>query len=114
MLQRLCRLAIGAALIAAGMLSWSGSVPEARAQHPVQQPVVDKFVFDDTVQPVSAGELKRAIDQAGKDGARALLVEMDTPGGLVDSMREMVQAILASKAPVIVFVAPSGARAAGG
>ena len=76
-----------------------------------QQPVVDKLVLDDTIQPVSADELARAIKGAGTDGASALLIQMDTPGGLVDSMRAMVAAILASHVPVIVYVSPSGARA---
>jgi membrane-bound serine protease (ClpP class) len=76
-----------------------------------QSPVVDKLVLDDTIQPVSADELSRAIARANADGARALLVQMDTPGGLVDSMRAMVAAILASRVPVIVYVSPSGARA---
>jgi membrane-bound serine protease (ClpP class) len=76
-----------------------------------QQPVVDKLVLDDTIQPVSADELTRAIARAGADGASALLIQMDTPGGLVDSMRAMVAAILASHVPVIVYVSPSGARA---
>lgn len=107
MLQRLCRLAVAAALVAAVALDWGGMAKHAQAQ----QPVVDKFVFDKTVQPVSAGEMERAIDRAGNDGARVLLVQMDTPGGLVDSMREIVQAILGSKVPVIVYVSPSGARA---
>lgn len=75
------------------------------------QPVVDKFVLDDTIQPVSEDELTRAINRAGSDGASALLVQLDTPGGLVDSMRSIVGAILASHVPVIVYVSPSGARA---
>jgi membrane-bound serine protease (ClpP class) len=76
-----------------------------------QQPVVDKLVLDDTIQPVSADVLSRAIKGAESDGAGALLIQMDTPGGLVDSMRAMVAAILASHVPVIVYVSPSGARA---
>ncbi|MGH9590153.1 MAG: hypothetical protein ACRD25_07140, partial [Terracidiphilus sp.] len=112
MLQRLCRPAIGAALVATLVSAWFGAATRAAARQPVtQQPVVDKFIFDKTVQPVSAGEMKRAIGRAESDGARALLVQMDTPGGLVDSMREIVQAILASRVPVIVYVSPSGARA---
>jgi membrane-bound serine protease (ClpP class) len=75
------------------------------------QPLVEKFVLDDTVQPVSADELSRAIGRANADGAQAVLIEMDTPGGLVDSMRSMAGAILGSRVPVIVYVAPSGARA---
>jgi len=76
-----------------------------------QQPLVDKFVLDDTIQPVTAGELDRAIAHANSDGASALLIELNTPGGLLDSTRLMAGAILSSKVPVIVYVAPAGARA---
>src|SRR4051794_38905787 len=67
-----------------------------------QQPVVDKLVLDQTIQPVSAGMLDRAIAQANTDGASALLIEMNTPGGLVTSMRTMAGTILSSRVPVIV------------
>ncbi|HWA95812.1 MAG TPA: nodulation protein NfeD [Terracidiphilus sp.] len=76
-----------------------------------QQPVVDKLVLDDTIQPVSASMLSRALEKANKDGAAALLVELDTPGGLLTSTRTMAGAILESHVPVIVYVAPAGARA---
>src|SRR5947209_18233440 len=76
-----------------------------------QQARVDKIVLDDTIQPVTAVELDRALLQANTDGAAALLVEIDTPGGLVDSMRHMAGAILSSRVPVIVYVAPPGSRA---
>ncbi len=72
---------------------------------------MDKLVLDDTIQPVSADEVTRALERANSDGASALLIQMDTPGGLLDSMRDMVGAILRSRVPVIVYVAPSGARA---
>jgi Membrane-bound serine protease (ClpP class) len=91
------------ALLAAGCVF----VPQALAQ----QPRVDKFKLRDTIQPVTQSELEQAIAQANNDGAQALLIEMDTPGGLVESMRGMVAAILASRVPVIVYVGPSGARA---
>ena len=52
-----------------------------------QQPLVDKFVLNDSIQPITRGELDRAIQRANSDGASALLIEMDTPGGLLDSMR---------------------------
>src|ERR1039458_10152653 len=81
------------------------------ASAPGQQLFVDKFVLADTIQPVTQGELDRAIARANSDGASALLIELDTPGGMLDSMRNMIGAILASKVPVIVFVAPAGARA---
>jgi membrane-bound serine protease (ClpP class) len=76
-----------------------------------QQPLVDKFVLDDTIQPVSAGQLERALALANSDNAAALLIEIDTPGGLVDSMRKMAGEILSSRVPVIIYVAPAGARA---
>ena len=60
---------------------------------------------------MTAGQLDRAIARANSEGAAALLVEMDTPGGLVDSMRNMAGAILSSRVPVIIYVAPAGARA---
>ncbi|MGC2613655.1 MAG: nodulation protein NfeD, partial [Terracidiphilus sp.] len=76
-----------------------------------QRPVVEKLVLDETIQPVSAELLERAIARANSRGASALLVEMNTPGGLVDSMRTMAGAILSSRVPVIIYVSPAGARA---
>ncbi len=115
MRQAMQRNWTGAGLIAAGLWIVLGVsiCAQARAAQstPAQQPVVDKLVLDDTIQPVSADELTRALARANSDGADALLIEMNTPGGLLDSMREMVGAILRSHVPVIVYVAPSGARA---
>ena len=64
------------------------------------------------ISPGSAGFLGRAIDHAAKANAHALIVELDTPGGLVDSMRTMVKDIMNAPFPVIVYVGPSGAQAA--
>jgi membrane-bound serine protease (ClpP class) len=97
---------------AVGMGGALGGEFGARAeQSATQKPVVEKLVLNDTIQPVSAGELKRAIDQANADGAEVLIVELNTPGGLLDSTREMVGAMLSSRVPVVVYIAPSGARA---
>ena len=92
---------------AVGLIAMIGLVSMARAQ----QPLVEKLVLDETIQPVSAGMLDRAIAHARGSGATALLIEMNTPGGLVDSMRTMAGAILSSPVPVIIYVAPAGARA---
>ena len=76
-----------------------------------QQPVVEKLILDETIQPVSAGMLDRAIARANSSRAAALLIQIDTPGGLVSSMRTMAGAILSSRIPVIIYVGPAGARA---
>src|SRR4051794_41008628 len=76
-----------------------------------QQPVVMELILNDPVQPVTAGQLQRALARAQSEGAAALLIQLNTPGGLVESMREMAGAILSSRVPVIIYVAPAGARA---
>jgi membrane-bound serine protease (ClpP class) len=68
--------------------------------------------LDDIIGPVSARYLLDAIKSAEKNDAAALVIELDTPGGLDTSMRQIIKAILASKVPVCVYVAPEGARAA--
>ena len=94
-----------------GLIGAIGLVCVSAWTAPVQRPFVEKLVLDETIQPVSAGMLDRAIARANSEGASALLIEMNTPGGLVDSMRNMAGAILSSRVPVIVYVAPAGARA---
>ena len=73
---------------------------------------VVKIRVDDTIQPISAEYIGRAIEHARQTNADAVLIELHTPGGLVDSTREIIQKILTSPVPVIVYVAPSGANAA--
>ena len=65
-----------------------------------------------SVNPGSAVYFLRVLDEANRDGDRLLLVELDTPGGLVSSLRSMVQGVMASRVPVVVYVSPSGAQAA--
>jgi membrane-bound serine protease (ClpP class) len=76
-----------------------------------QQPRVILIHLDDTIQPISADYLARGLDAAAVQHASAVLIEINTPGGLLDSMRQMVSKIIASPVPVIVYVAPSGSRA---
>jgi membrane-bound serine protease (ClpP class) len=64
------------------------------------------------IGPVTARFLGNGIAQAERDSARAVVIELDTPGGLDASMRQIVKAILASRVPVVVYVSPPGARAA--
>ena len=67
---------------------------------------------DGVVHPVTAEIVGSAIAQARQEGAALILVRLNTPGGLMDAMRETVEKILASPVPVVTFVAPSGGRAA--
>lgn len=71
-----------------------------------------KIRVDDTIQPITAEYIDRAIEHARQTNADAVLIELSTPGGLLDSTRTIIQTILASPVPVIIYVAPSGARAA--
>lgn len=64
------------------------------------------------VSPVMAEALGRAIDRAEHEGYEALVIEVDTPGGLESSMRTMVKRLLASPVPVVAWVCPGGAHAA--
>ena len=67
--------------------------------------------FENDVNPVTQDYLLDAIDRAESDGYAAVAIEMDTPGGLGSSMREIVKGILAADIPVIVYVAPPGSSA---
>src|SRR5437868_7116527 len=73
---------------------------------------VDVAEFKLPITPISAQYFDRVIQNAENDGAAAVVFQIDTPGGLVDSMQEMVKRTLASKIPVIAYVSPSGAQAA--
>ncbi|MBI2911267.1 MAG: nodulation protein NfeD, partial [Chloroflexi bacterium] len=64
------------------------------------------------INPVTTGYLTRAIDEAESSGATALVIEMDTPGGLDSAMRDIIQRIVAARVPIVVYVSPAGSRAA--
>lgn len=71
-----------------------------------------KVTIDGPIHPIAEEYIGRAITAAERRHSEALLIELRTPGGLIDSTREIVEKILAARVPVIVYVAPSGARAA--
>jgi membrane-bound serine protease (ClpP class) len=71
-----------------------------------------KIVINDTIQPITDEFIGRALTEAKNSKADALLIEINTPGGLVDSTREIIEKIVDSPVPVIVYVTPSGSRAA--
>ena len=71
-----------------------------------------KIVVNDTIQPISEEYISRAIDEARRGHDQALLIELDTPGGLLSSTRNIIHSILTSPIPVIIYVSPTGSRAA--
>jgi membrane-bound serine protease (ClpP class) len=77
-----------------------------------QSPRIDVLVVKGTVNPVLVDYIERGIENAEDTGAEAVIIQMDTPGGLDDSTRKIIQSIVNSRVPVVVYVAPSGARAA--
>src|SRR4051812_27572776 len=84
----------------------AGGAPRA------QGPLVETYELDLTVNPASADWVDAAIDDAKDDGAYMAIFELDTPGGLDESMREIVKDVIGAPMPVVVYVAPDGARAA--
>ncbi len=68
--------------------------------------------LNDTIQPASRAYLERALGEAARNGSSLAVVELDTPGGLLTSTREMTTAITSCPIPVVVYVAPAGAQAA--
>ena len=101
---------VQAALALIAILMLLASIP-VYPQPANSRPQVVVLRLDDTIQPISEEYLTRGLTLAETDRSVAVLVMLNTPGGLLDSTRSMVGRILASPVPVIVYVAPSGSRA---
>jgi len=86
-------------------LAWA----EADAAEPAE---INVLHIDGAINPVVSGYIERGIDRAEKNGAVMVIIQLDTPGGLDSSMRDIVQRIVNAKLPVVVYVSPAGARAA--
>ena len=71
-----------------------------------------KIVINDTIHPITNEYIGRALSAAEQNKDQAVLIELNTPGGLLESTRDIMEKILASPVPVIVYVTPSGSRAA--
>jgi membrane-bound serine protease (ClpP class) len=99
------RTAVTGALLLLAALA--GAATPATAAQPVS--LID---LDGAITPITDRLLTMAVDRAQADGSQALVVQLNTPGGLERSMRTMAQTILNAGIPVIVYVAPTGARAA--
>ncbi len=97
-MRRIFVLVASLVAMSAALPAWSGEVVRMRV--------------DDTIQPASQQFIERVLHDASERGASVVVMELDTPGGLVDTTRDITSAIMTSPVPVVVFVNPSGARAA--
>ena len=98
-------LVVSAALLALG---FAGSVAHAASG---ERPRVLAVHFDNDINPVTQGYLDDSIDRAERDHDAAVVIVLDTPGGLSSSMRGIVKRFLSATVPVIVYVAPPGSSA---
>ncbi len=88
-------------LLAVGAICWAASA----------KTVYVAKIEDEIINPVSAEYLMNAIDKAETTGAECLIIELDTPGGLLASTRQIVKKIMNARVPVVVYVSPRGSRA---
>jgi membrane-bound serine protease (ClpP class) len=95
-----------AALLVAAMISGAMAAPAFGA------PRVLHLTLEGPISPISDDVLRSAIHRAERDSFSALVIQIDTPGGLESSMRSMVKRMLASEVPIVAWVAPDGSRAA--
>jgi len=95
------RLALGVCLLAASAVSAVGEGGRAII-----------LTVDDSIQPASLRYLKRGIEVADSSGATVTILELNTPGGLLTSLRQMTTLITSAQRPVVVYVTPSGGQAA--
>lgn len=96
------------ALAALVALVWANTAVVAAQS---ASPHVDVAKIEGVIDPFTEGYVERVIGAARDDGATALVFQLDTPGGALDSTRKIVERFFDSPVPIIVYVAPSGARA---
>ena len=110
-------LAAGALLLATGAEFDRERRPDPPKKKPAAapadtMPTVDVLTLSGAIQPISAQVMIQAIEHAERDRREALVIRLDTPGGLDTSMRDIIKRILIAEVPVVVYVSPSGSRAA--
>jgi len=96
-------------LLTALVAAWAAAAAGAAAD---RAPVVETALVDGIIHPVTSEFMRSAIAKADAEGAALIVFTLHTPGGLLDSTRDINNAIIAAKTPVAVFVGPAGTRAA--
>ncbi len=99
-------VAVAVLLAAVALLAWQSTNPVLG-----DEPRVLVIDIDGAIDSLSAAHIARGLDRARDEGAVLAVIRLDTPGGLVDSTREIVEQLLETETPVAVFVSPAGARA---
>jgi len=103
----------GTLLLIAGLLMAAAGVPAAGVPPADDRaPIVESATVDGIIHPVTSEFMRKAIATADAEGARLIVFTLRTPGGLLDSTRDINNAIIAARTPVAIFVGPSGNRAA--
>lgn len=114
--ERQCRACTTAAgpfvILFAALVAALCALSPTSATAQTRPPVALHYTIADAINPATMDYIRRGIERAEAEGAELLLIELDTPGGLMSSTRDMIKAILASRVPVATFVSPSGSRAA--
>ncbi len=97
------------------LLIFLGATLPALSQEESPSPSPGKVMaitVNGVINPVASEFISVSIEEANSGGFEAMVIELDTPGGLMDSMREIIKAMIGSDVPVVVYVSPGGARAA--
>jgi membrane-bound serine protease (ClpP class) len=102
----------GSRLVAWTLIAFAGLILAASGPAVAQASSILAVTVDGVITPVMADHLRETLNRAETEGHQALLVEIDTPGGLDTSMRDIIQSFLNARVPVIAHVSPQGARAA--
>ncbi len=109
---RLVQLPLILFLLVAALPHASEAEPARQEEAAVQPGRVLHARWEGVIGPLTVAYINRVLDMAGEEPTEAILLELETPGGLDTSMRDIIKRFLASDIPVIVYVHPSGARAA--
>jgi membrane-bound serine protease (ClpP class) len=94
------------------LFSFALGVADEAAKSESNENIVYVVTLSGIINPVASEFLSKNITKANEMNAEAIVIELDTPGGLMDSMRDIIKAMSASEVPVVVYVSPDGARAA--
>lgn len=119
-IMRLLVLLVSLSMVLCGLIGTAFSVekkkpstaPTGTATEVAKKKIVYHITIDAPITPVVAEYITKSIDTATQAKAEALIIELNTPGGLVDSTQHIIIKMMASEVPTVVYVAPSGARAA--